>query len=65
VVLLVAPLFVTGLKLQLFSSMGLKDKMVLKKPLKSTPKSKCGATDSTHFSDRVKITNFFKHGLKT
>jgi hypothetical protein len=65
VVLPVAPFFVTGSKLQLFSSMGLKDQMVAQKTLKSTPKSKSGATGSTTFSNRVKITTFFKHGLKT
>jgi hypothetical protein len=64
VVLPVAPFFVTGSKLKLFSSMGLKDQLVSQTTLKSTPKSKSGATSSTIFCKRLKITTFFKHGLK-
>jgi hypothetical protein len=60
----VAPFFVTGSKLQLFSSMGLRDQMFLKQTLKLNLKSKSGATGSTIFCKRVKITTFFKHGLK-
>jgi hypothetical protein len=64
VVLPVAPFFVIGSKLQLFSSMGLNDQIVAQKNFKINPQIKSGATGSTIFCNRVKITTFFKHGLK-
>jgi hypothetical protein len=39
-------------------------KWLLKQTLKSTPKSKSGATGSTSFCNRVKITTFSSMGLK-